>query len=80
MIDLSSYKLRTQVTYDEYTAFISWYMKRSNIRVLKIKDRVGLRTVIDKKTKEPVCQQITKGYDTGYLIYDNFLEEYRGSL
>lgn len=75
-LNLSDYKRRTQVSYEEYQDFIRWYMKKCNIRVLKVKDRVSNRTVIDKKTKEQVSQTIIKGYGVGYLIFDNFYEQY----
>lgn len=76
-IDLSSYKYRTQVTEDEYREFISWYKQYANIRVLKVKDMVSTRTVKDKKTKESVCQEITKGMNTGYLIFDDFYKKWK---
>jgi hypothetical protein len=76
-MDLSRCKGRTQVTMEEYDEFIRWYKKRCNIRVLKIKDMVNTRYVKDKKTKETVCEEHIKGFDMGYLIYDNFYKEWK---
>lgn len=78
-MDLIGYKGRVQVHADEYDKFIQWYMKKEHIRVLKVKEKVGIRTVIDKKTKEKVSQVISKGYEVVYLIYDNFHSEWQDS-
>lgn len=76
-LDLSNYKGRTQVTYEEYIEFLSWYKKRCNIRVLKIKDTVRSRKVIDKKTKENVAATYSNYGKVGYVIYNNFYELFK---
>lgn len=67
------------VDYDKYKEFLIWYKKYSNIRVLKIKDRVGHRTVTDKKDKSNVAYEWHKYKESAYGIiyqewYDRFLE------
>lgn len=65
------------VTYEEYVEFVSWYMKYSNIRVLKVKDSVGMRKIIDKKDKSKVAYTWTKGYDVSYGIYQTWYDIYK---
>lgn len=64
------------VDYTEWTEFITWYMKHSNIRVLKIRDRVSTRYVVDKKDKSDVAYTHSSGYCVTYGIYQPWYEKY----
>lgn len=64
------------VNHEEWIEFIEWYKKYSNIRVLKIRDKVSTRYVVDKKDKSDVAYTHTSGYCVTYGIYQTWYEKY----
>ena len=64
------------VDYDKWIEFLEWYKKYSNIRVLKIKDKVGHRTVIDKKDKSNVAYEYHRYGEDSYGIYEDWYDKF----
>lgn len=68
-----------KVSKEEYDSFKSWYLKYTNSRVLKTKQRAAATHILDKKTKETVCSEIHRLGKHIYLIKTNYYELYISS-
>lgn len=65
-----------EVSIEEYDLFRKWYLKYTNSRVLKTKQRAGFTAVIDKKTGETVCSESHLLGKSKYLIKQNYYDLY----
>ncbi|ASZ03954.1 MULTISPECIES: hypothetical protein [Bacillus] len=65
-----------EVSIEEYDLFRKWYLKYTNSRVLKTKQRAGFTAVLDKKTKETVCSESHLMGKSRYLIKQNYYDLY----
>ncbi|PAK28529.1 hypothetical protein CJ467_20305 [Bacillus velezensis] len=68
-----------EVSIEEYDLFRKWYLKYTNSRVLKTKQKVGYVEVVDKKTKETVCCESHIRGKSRYLIKPKYYDLYATS-